>query len=400
MDDHHHPRPGISQIAFVRGAIIAFAALAATAALVFVALLIFESDPEIRRGKFQSAKEQELTALLYRLKASWDPKQRQRLYELAQKESDRFRTPLQRLLRVPNFELIEPAIEFAGATLDVSHRPQLVYLAAFGTPSVRAKAVLAVQRLDPWQPSELATLAKSAVKEVQLAALEAAGRGGLPLDATLELMSDEDEDVRAAACSTLPEQVSDATAIELGKRLEQGTEEERIVVLHALGVAGRQQQFEHQAARFLSEGSEELQFAALDFLATGTGAFRAEDQVWALIGNNMLSSELRCKGLYCLELRHQVDLDRLRRELVWMEPELRYFAARCELAKDPRAAFEILLELTNSDSQPTVTATRRLLAWLTGLSPGSERADFASRLQGLTLAARELPEPTLEFPRN
>ena len=114
-----------------------------TAAIGLVLLAsIFFIPTEIKvlgDGKEQSEVRKELVAELVKLGATWEPRHHQRILDKAPQHAERYAGPLDRILRMRDPKIIEPAVEYAGALGVEKLRPSLARMTVSGSALVSAR---------------------------------------------------------------------------------------------------------------------------------------------------------------------------------------------------------------------------------------------------------------------
>lgn len=383
-----------------------------TAALGLVLLAsIFFIPTEIKilgDGKEQSEVRKELLARLEELGATWEPKQHQRLLDRAPENAARFAGPLDRMLRMRDSKLLEPAVEYAGALGVDKLRPTLASMTVSGMtlpPGVRSKAMKAAERLGPWTKDQLAEFLTQGTPPMKLAALEiCAHRRDAPWPEILALFDGSDDTVTsqtltAAAIKTVPQIPPPELLKALLEMVAEGGPDTASLALKALSRAKLEDEIYVKLARQLEEMESGTRMSCLDLLGAIGRRLPDPAPVWTLITSPETKPLVRARALYCLEQTRSIDAAEVRKQIFYMDPTAKYFAARCLLAADQKDGGEILLDLVDLEDDANLSvASRRLLAWLTGRSPGTSRKDFQLALGTMNnRIAGHLPEPGYVF---
>lgn len=340
--------------------------------------------------------ERELDAILAELRGAWDPRARARIVDGIGAE-EHLVGQLHRLLRMADHPMLPEAVQLAGAFGAEELGDAVIALVEHRNAGVRAEAVRAGEVFAPWQPEELESFMEDVIP-VCVAALEvSAGSDDAPWDAVCSLLLSDVEEIRHAAENAISGTPPTDAVDQLWSMVKLGTTDEEMAALRALGRTTLVETFEDELTDLLWRSGDEAVLLALDVLATKAGELRQPGQLWALALDVSAATVVRARALHCLEKTRSFDADTVADAMFGFDPELQYHAARCLLVAGRPDGVRVLLDLIDSDEPDTVIATRRLLANLTGLSPGAQADDFAEALQERPWRGSKLPEPTFSF---
>ncbi|MHC4813265.1 MAG: hypothetical protein ACYTGW_16310 [Planctomycetota bacterium] len=384
--------------------------ITATLGVVLLASIFF-IPTEIKvmgHGNHQSAAKEELLQELQLLRTTWEPKARQRILDRAPTHAEYFAGPLHRILRMQDPKMLEQAVEYAGALAASNLRPTLVRLATSPKrlpPGVRSKAMKAAERLGPWPSEKLAEFLTEGTPPVKLAALEISGkRRDAPWPEVLEVLtnggdSTADKALTAAAIQAIPEIAPKSLVTALWEMVALGDAESVIVGLQAFRRTKLDPDMQKKLAGQLELLDSEAQLICLSLLGSSGHRLVDAGPVWALIQSTDTEPQVRARALYCLEQTCSFEVEQLRKQVFFMDPLAKYFAARCLVAANQNDGPEILLDLVDAEEVDLSVASRRMLAWLTGKGPGTSRTEFRNSLPRLSgkHAARKLPAPGYDF---
>jgi len=383
-----------------------------TAAVGIVLLAsIFFIPTEIKvlgNGKEQSEARKRLVTELEALRAAWEPKQRQRILDRASTHAENFAGPLHRMLRMRNPKLIDPAVEYAGALGVASLRPTLARMAISPRelpPGVRSKAMKSAEQLSPWGRNQLAEFLTEGTPPMKLAALEiCANRRDAPWIEVLELLSSGDDNVTdqqlaEAAIKAIPEIPPPELVKALWDMIILGDRGSVVLGLRALRRARLDPEMYTKLAGRLEHLDSGGRMICLDLLGGAGKRLPDPVPVWTLITSPDTKPLVRARAIYCLEQTTSFQAEEVRKQVFYMDPLAKYFAARCLIAADQKDGGEILLDLVDAEEADLSVASRRLLAWLTGKGPGTSRKEFQLSLSATPRhsAARHLPAPGYDF---
>jgi HEAT repeat protein len=375
---------------------------------VFAATLVvvapYPHDGLLMRGHPVSAAWRKLEGTLKSLAAAWSPDDRNRLVAAAQAERDLLAPQIQRALGRPtDGRILQQALVLAAALEVVEVRREVGIIAQSGSVEARTLAISTAEQLSPWSPEELTVFLGDVAPEVQVAALELAGkREDVPVREIVALLRSPFPQVRDAAVAAMPRH-PDRTALEELCLLTR--DEDAAVAATALAALGRTEASDGGEAAFLAALARDdaaVRSAALDALARRGTPIGYAQVVHRIAADHGLDAELRARALYCLERTDGCDLRALRRDLPTFEPLLRYFAARCLIRAEQREGIAILIDLLErADSGPSEVslASRRILTWLSRQTPGAELQDLSAWASdpATSFSGRYLPSPTLSF---
>ena len=386
--------PRFNQLALVRTCLIT---TGLASVLLFGAVLFVQSDVKIRAGGQKlSAAEQEIVEILDSLRTTWDERDRIRILGEAQFRQDRYAAALQRILRMPGHPLLEQAVDYAGALGAPSTHPALAALTMAKDPVIRSKAVLAAERIQPWSTEQLEEFLRLGIVPVQLAALQvSAKRVDAPWESILGFLQGDQPLLREAAIQAIPQHPSREFADASWRMVEFDDDEAVITGLQTIARTSLAADFEQPLAARMPIMAPAAQMLCLEILASRGASLRSAEPVWNLARDSNADLRVRAKALRCLELTQRFDSVLLGQELFLFEPSLQYFAARCLLVKGEERGVDVLMNLLGGDDPDSDLASRQLLAWLTGHSPGSSRDEFEVALSDLQLRV-PLPVPGIE----
>jgi hypothetical protein len=399
----------MNQVLWTRVGIVATAA----GALGLAGFVCFGGSSVMLTGRSgdRSVVELRLITELQTLRATWEPRQRERVLERAKGFGREFAGPMSRLLRLDDHELLEQAAEYAGAMGIADVREDLVALATSRSslaPRARIEAVKSAERLGPWSSDDLGEFLVKGSVPLRLAALEVcAGRSDVPWMEILQILCSQHADdvegvsdadrklLREAAVQVVPMKPDTHVLGELWSAVMIG---ETHIAAAALGALARTEPDAGLASKLLAHldqlhGSALL--AGLDVLATWERRLSDPGPVWTIVERHDLDVETRAHALWCLEKTASFSPDALRDALPTMPPIVQHFAARCLLTTGHVDGFRALLDVTESEDVRAVPMARQLLAWLTGKAPSTDREGFEQDLiQTLaSLQGRALPAP-------
>ena len=218
----------------------------------------------------------------------------------------------------------------------------------------------------------------------------------------LELLRSDDasgdEELLDAAIHALPADPPAALVQDLVSMVRGGMEDEVELGLRALARTKPGADTEQKLTDLIDSLEPRAQLKFLDLLAGMETRLHDPRPVWA-IAQNGGELRVRARAIYCLEQTRSFAAAELRDNLPGMDPLLRYFSARCLLQGGQGEGLVILLDLVDDDdSTESCVASRRLLAWLTGRSPGTSRDEFERSLAQLDPSRRRhLPGPGYDF---
>jgi hypothetical protein len=397
----------INQVLFCRFGLIVTGSCAATlaACLGFGASNAGIPGPKIER----SPSELKLISELELLRGTWNPRQRVRIIERAAGFADKFAGPMSRILRLDDHDLIEEAVEYAGAMGVVALRPDLVALACSKgslQPSARIRAVLAAECLGPWSQEQLSHFLTAGSLPLRLASLQVCAKRPdapwmqiLPILSAgyhegLEGMSDDDlRLLRDAAILAVPKKLDQHVLRELWSSVMVGDTRVAAAALSALARTEPNDRLVKRLLAHLDQLEGNAVIAGLDLLSKWGLRLANPAAVWTLVERNDLDSETCVFALSCLELTKSFRPTALVDALPSLPPLAQHFAARCMLTMGHADGFRWLLDVAESGDARAVTMSRQLLAWLTGKTPNSDREEFeAAMFQAIaSLRGRKLP---------
>ena len=395
------PRPRINQYALVRSGMI----LSVAIATVLAGYVVFNQEDLVRRRSpaGESDIEAELLAELRSLRNAWDPRQRERVLKAAPDKAELFAGTLNRVLRLPDHELLLTAIEYAAALGDPALRDTLVDLTTTSHPTpVRGAAILAAERLEPWSTSELAEFLKTGVVPIKLATLRAAeNRTDAPWREVVDLILQGDGEVREVALATIPPRPPEELIDELLRMVESSDPELHSLGLRALAETRLSVDSAQRLITLLPAMTTEDQIKALTIL-TGSDLPESIDQVRSLAFDQSSEPLVQACALHYLERTLAFDPELVRAQVSSMASLPQYFAARCLVRSGDSVGVDTLIRLVRSanasDPYAVATACRQLLAWLTGVSPSSSAEEFELAFRRISLTDRgDLPAHGLEF---
>ncbi len=386
--------PRFNQVAFVKLCMIT---TGLASILLFGAVLFVNPDVRIvAGGQKLSAAEQEIVEILDSLRITWDQRDRTRILGEAQFLQDRYAAALQRILRMQGHPLLEQAVDYAGALGAPSSYQALVSLTKAKDPVIRSKAVLAAERIEPWSTERLDEFLRLGIVPVQLAALRISSkRVDAPWESILGILHGDQPLLREASIQAIPEHPSGELADAIWRMVEFDDAGSVITGLQTIARTSLAVDFEQQLAMRMPMMAPSAQMLCLQILATRGASLRSSLQVWELAQDSTIELVVRAEALRCLEMTQSFDGALLSQHIFMFEPSLQYFAARCLLARGEESGVDVLMELLGGDDPDCDLASRQLLAWLTGHSPGSSREEFELARSGMQLRA-PLPAPGIE----
>lgn len=362
------------------------------------ALLIRPEVGRVGEGPGGARAEKQLTEILERLRATWDPRARQRILDEAPQQDGRFIGSLRRILGRWNHPLRVEAVEYAGAFGSEELRSDVANLAVRGRAELRAAAVRATERLGPWANEDLTGFLATGIVEVQVAVLEiVAERQDGPWRDTILMLASEDPAVAAAAVAAVPRQPPPKAAEALWRLIQAGPAEVTARGLMALAHTDRIREFELAVTDLMGRPEPGVQFAALECLSAKGALLARPEAVRDLAWDSSFELEVRAKAFHCLEETRSYDVEALRTGAFSLEPRLQYFAARCLIAAGDARGLIALTDLAETAEADVALACRRLLAGLTGSSPQATIAEFRASIDKGVDCAGPLPAPSVSF---
>jgi hypothetical protein len=397
-----HREPRFNEVLLVK---VAMASLGVGMLVTLVCFLFLLPSVTVRLYEGNSETERELRSKLTELRGTWDPRERQRLLEQAATLRPQLNGTLNRMLRLPDFDLLKQAVDYAGAMGEPQLRPALVELVTSPRrlpAGIKPKAMLAAERLDAWTPDELASFLTKAELPLRLAALEVVSkRRDAPWGEVIDLMANDDEVLREAAIAAVPPEPPPEFITELWFMVSHSDPDMYEVGLKALARVKPTPEIQVRLVGLLPQLSEPAQFACLDMIGSCRCRLPDASKVWDLAIDEVASPALRARALYCLEQTQSFSVGPLVERYPFMMPLTKYFAARCLLSQGHADAPKLLLDLLEEEDEATRLAARRLLAWMTGQGPGTGREGFERSLEAMDRSAGagggELPAPSYEF---
>lgn len=359
-------------------------------------------------AKDQSEARRQLTAKLETLRTTWEPRRRRRILDKAPDQAEYFAGPLDRILRMRDPKLLEAAVDYAGALGVADLRPVLARMAISSRPlppGVRSKAMKAAERLGPWGRNQLAEFLTEGTPPMKLAALEiCANRPDAPWTEVLALLSGggdniTDQMLTTAAIKAIPEIPPPELVKVLWEMIAYGDADGVVLGLRALRRARLDPEMYSKLAGGLEHLHSDAQMICLDLLGRAGKRLPDPVPVWTLVKSPDTKPLVRARALYCLEQTRSFEVQDVRKQVFYMDPLAKYFAARCLLAADQKDGADILLDLVDiEDDKDLSVASRRLLAWMTGKGPGTSRKEFQNSLARTThRSAGRLPAPGYDF---
>ena len=390
--------PWFNQVLALRVTVIG-SAIAMVASVVF--LLCFLPEVLVRSHTGNSDVERALIAELSDLRSAWDPGQRERLLAGAVLQRERYAGTLNRLLRIHRFDLLKEAVDYAGAMGDPEMRPALVSLVdtkARLARKVRPKAIVAAERLAPWTQDRLVVFLTDGTTAVKLAALEVVSqRQDGPWSEVIELLSSSDEVLRAGAIAAIPSNPPPGLMAELWHIVSRGDPEVDRVGLRALAQVECTPEVQARLVALLPQLDESARLMCLEMIGKSGLGVQDPSRIWALVIDQNNSEGLRTRAIFCLEQTRSYDVGQLLDRFPFMAPMCKYFVCRCLLASGYKDGSTLLLDLAEAEEEDVQLASRRLLAWLTGRGPGTDRDDFVEVLEAGRGSRGPLPSPSYEF---
>jgi hypothetical protein len=385
---------------------VKIASISALVLFIAAAAALFFSIPSVGTSKrTMSETEKALVAELERLRTTWEHQRRQRILDAASGHAADYAGPLQRILRTPDHKHLVQAAEYAGALGARAHRTHLLDLVNTERrvlAKVRYHAVLSAEKLERFEVGAITDLlVENHTKQVRLAGLEILGqRAEGPWDLVVSLLADEslDEELRQAAAMALPKQLPPALQEELLDLLENGDGLAMGIAVTALHRTTLGTKAEGRLLTMMPGLEAGPKIACMELLGNRGEKLQDPDAIWRLAVDSQETIRVRARALYCLEQTRSFDSTAVKQAGL-EAPMLRHFAARCLIADGREAGLQSLLELVETESTDASIASRRLLAWLTGRSPGTSRDDFRGGLSRAaeTLKDRPLPAPSFDF---
>lgn len=349
-----------------------------------------------RNTSAEAAIWRELEEFLASLERAWNPRDRERLLEAKRPRAETLMPAFARLLRdEPKHELAAVGLEVVGRFGLVDLHRAVEDLVWDGPDALRPAAVRAADELQPWQTDDLVYLLEEEDEAVRLAAYEiACRRADGPWRTMFEQLLWESPEVQRAVQESLPEALPPAAVDALASSLREAGPQAAVSLIAALGRGPRTAQAETLLLGCLQHGEPEVLTATLQALQARPLPLSDPLPVWEVVEDARWSDGLRASALLCLERTASFDADRVRSAATMLPPWTRYQAARCLLRAGDRTGVDLLVELlyhegeltgtdagemnlpTDEERHAVAQASRRLLSWLSGLSPNTPRDEF------------------------
>jgi len=338
-----------------------------------------------------------LQALLQQLHRSWNPEQRQRLLATVAEQKKLLLRPLRVLLAQAEPDpLLPEALACAFEMHDDSLTAQIVHWTAAGSGAVRSLAITTAAQHGAVEAGQLGDLLADADPVVRAAAATIAiDRGNLPWDrvaqglaslprtAIDELSPRQDKSRCAPLASALWTIAIDGQAKPANAALQ---------ALTRLDLAG---EFAAAAVSRLREAPPATTIALLNMIAAAAVPLPDPAPLLRLALDGNAQLRLRARAVYCLERARCGDLEQLQTAGPGLPPLLRLGLARCHIARGDDTGIAMLLQLAESEDQPTAAQSRILLGCLTGLGPNAGIEDWQRQLGEQPVAQVRLPPPDL-----
>jgi hypothetical protein len=234
--------------------------------------------------------------------------------------------------------MLGEAICLAGSLRDPRLLAPLRHLADHGPTHLRAAALLAADRVEPWPEAELVSRLAAPVPELVVAAVHLASQRAVPPVAQmLSLLEHRDPAVRDAALAALPMPLSDRMVdSELARARELPVPPPQLMAALARGT--NRPDVEEFLITFLDARDADTRLAALDALGDKRGVLMEGERVADLVCDAGRPVAERAMAVWCCE--RTATLGRLDTMLGGQGDDavLDYSLGRCLLcALDPRA---------------------------------------------------------------
>lgn len=374
-----------------------FALMAGGSAAALVALVLASASGVVGPVELglNSPARVEVEGLLRRYRSAWHPSDRKLVVAAGEGQAVRFGPVIRSILLRPWHELAPPAVELAAAWRITAAVPELHALVDRGPVALRAPALIAADSLRPWPIERLLELVRDPEPTVQAAAFgvafsreEAEVPPGieLPWAELIGLMADAPPSVREAATASLPAVLPDAAAAALAQTCDRRDSATVVTLLPALAKGLHDDRVIAVLVRLIGGQDAAVVGAALDTLADSPRPLRDPAPVFAIVDDSTRDDVLRGRAMRCLERTGSFDPKAVRAAF-GLPPLARYFAARALLRSGDLAGAEMLVELAETaparpgdasleEAARAGRASRRLLAWLSGLRQDATVPEF------------------------
>ncbi len=338
----------------------------------------------------------QLHARLDDLAAAWQPHVRARILAAAPDHADTLGPPLIAMLehgQLPPKR--QCAIEYAGAMRHADLRPPLAALTADLEHPLRGRAALAANEIEAWPTEQLVLWLDGDDEQLLVAALQLSdGRDDAPYDRAAQLIGHESTEVRDAALTLLVQAESESAQRSLWQMITEGSEAS-VAALQAIAEGGHVDTFEDSLLEYLPRLHMDAQRAALACLTVKRSPLADPTPVWQLATDVNQEPMVRAHAFHCLERTKSADANAIRDQLFFLDPLLLHFAARCLVAQADPKGTDVLADLADNENSDVRTASRQLLAWLTGLGAAASSEDLRRAGADTRVGNRPLPEPKL-----
>lgn len=400
--------PGFPEPRFNQVRALQIAMTTASTIAIALGIYAFSMAPNVKlveRGRNMSAGERELIAELGSLRASWDPKERQRILDAAPAHSEQYTKAMRTVLEDHSHPLLAQAAEYAGVMGDANLREFLEKITDSKNSlptATRKHAVLSAELLRPWSQEQLENLlAAHRPLPVKLAALEiCAHRTEAPWEQILPFLTADNEnpgaqELRDAAIQAIPRRPDAALLQDLWTMITAGDTDAAVQGLRALGRTDRDAKIAEQLTAELDRLEEPAVLAGLELLSGWGPPLANGKPIWTLVQRQDLSPRTHALAFFCLERTRSFDAKTVVEALPTLSPTLQYHAARCLVVHGHPDGPTTLLDLIEGEPTAASIPSRQFLSWMTGMSPRTDRTGFEEALaRSRTISrVRPLPEP-------
>lgn len=288
--------------------------------------------------------------LLLELRRAWNPNARARLLAHAAARAEEFAAGILWVLQRPDHDLIEPAVQVAGAWRLPGCLQALRQLAPSVAPQLRPQVVRAADAIEPWADPELAELLADTDSEVVHATLAAAtARAEVPWLLLFELLDHADPTVRDALVAAVPPDLPERFRAELRRHAESFDPVARATAARALHRTAGDGDALSRLLAALDHPDAAVRQSALRALAEQPGPLADPARIWAIVGDTAAALGERALALTCVERTRSFAAIATRDLEHVADPVLRYFAARCLISCGDGKGARMLIELLDLD---------------------------------------------------
>lgn len=283
--------------------------------------------------------------LLLDLRRTWNPNARARLLTRAAAAIEEVAPGIVWVLRRPEHDLIEAAVQIAGEWRLPGCLDALRRLAPRVDPKLRPQVVRAVDAIEPWTDLELGELLGDPDPEVARAALAAAtARAQVPWTVLFELLDHADATVREALVAAVPADLPEHFRAQLRRHAEGFDPIVRATATRALHrTAGDDDEARLLAS--LDNADAAVRRSALLALAERPAPIGDPARIWAIAADANAALGERALALSCIEHTRSFDAIAAQDLEHVAHPVLRYFAARCLISCGDGLGARMLVDL-------------------------------------------------------